>query len=201
MASVNSFLEYSRTRSGRDSRSVSSSTPIPCPSWTWFQFIDLTRSPFQASGAGCMCHKQLIRSRLAQALTLRTSHFPPPARPLARAGSPSPDPRSHSWPCVFGNSPATVLGMASAVPDAEPRTPQMGHPNASQRPPMQGDRLAAINRRGLKFLSVASEGIKAASTDSLEPIPPTATVLPSAPSFLCPGLRTGRSSVIRKNQI
>ena len=43
MASVNAFLEYSRTRSGRDSRSVSRSTPIPCPSWTWFQFIDRTR--------------------------------------------------------------------------------------------------------------------------------------------------------------
>ena len=42
MASVNSFLEYSRNRSGRDSRSVSCSTPKPCPSWTWFQFIDWT---------------------------------------------------------------------------------------------------------------------------------------------------------------
>ena len=42
MASVNSFLEYSRNRSGRDSRSVSCSTPKPCPSWTWFQFIDRT---------------------------------------------------------------------------------------------------------------------------------------------------------------
>jgi len=67
------------------------------------------------------------------------------------AGSPSPDPRSHSWPRVFWNSPATVLGMASTVPDAEPRTTQVGHPNASQRPPIQGDCLAAVNCRGLEF--------------------------------------------------
>jgi hypothetical protein len=74
--------------------------------------------------------------------------FPTACSPARSADSPSPDPRSHSWPCVFWNSHATVLGMASEVPDAEPRTPQMDHPNASQRTPMQGARLAAINRRG-----------------------------------------------------
>ena len=37
--------------------------------------------------------------------------------------------------------------------DAEPRTPQAGRTNAPQMSLMQGDRLAVVNRQGLKFLS------------------------------------------------
>ena len=77
--------------------------------------------------------------------------FPTASRMRKKSRSRSTDPRSHSWPCVFWNSPATALGMASEVPDTEPRIPQMGHPNASHRPPMHGDRLAAINRRELRL--------------------------------------------------
>ena len=33
-------------------------------------------------------------------------------------------------------------------------TPRTGHPNALQKPPMQGSRVAAANRPGLEFLSV-----------------------------------------------
>lgn len=57
------------------------------------------------------------------------------------SGSPFP---TGNW-----SSPATAVGMASEVADAEPRTPQMP-PQRISWSARAGGRLAAINRRGLK---------------------------------------------------